>query len=414
MNLNYDKESIQLPDSWRTKSWVLLALGLLCILIGVGLCFMTPATKGDQSLAFKYWTHSYLANLIFILTFALGALFFILIQFLTRAGWSSSIRRIAEINMTTLPLIAILFVPILGFLYSGSDALYEWNAPPSEIHSSVIKTKAEFFLTKEFFTVRTLVYLALWIWMATWFFSLSRKQDESGDTELSLVRQKWSGPLVMIFALSVSFATFDWVMSIDADWYSTILGVYLFAASMMGHFALMIVLCMSLQKAGKIKTFVTVEHFHDMGKFLFGFVMFWSYIAFSQLLLYWYGNIPEETNWYRVRLTDGWAYLSFGLIFLHFAIPFLGLMSRHVRRHRAGLAFWAVWILFAHWLDITYLVMPNAGPVAFFPMLGHLLGGVGMFSILGAFFLVRASNVPLVAVRDPRLPEALTYTNPLL
>jgi hypothetical protein len=205
-------------------------------------------------------------------------------------------------------------------------------------------------------------------------------------------------------------------MSIDAGWYSTIFGVYVFAAGMMAFFATMILISMSLQRAGKMRTMITTEHYHDMGKFMFGFIMFWSYIAFSQLLLYWYANIPEETNWFRVRLNDGWQYLSYGLIPLHFAIPFLGTMSRHVRRHRAGLAFWAVWVLVAHWLDMTFLVLPNAGPfhLNLIPMLGHFLGGLGMASIFVGMFLIRASNVPLVAVRDPRLPEALTYSNPIL
>jgi len=218
----------------------------------------------------------------------------------------------------------------------------------------------------------------------------------------------------MIFALSASFAAFDWVMSIDADWYSTIFGVYLFAAGMMAFFATMILINAGLQKAGKLQKLVTVEHFHDMGKFMFGFIMFWSYIAFSQLLLYWYGNIPEETFWFAVRLKDGWQYLAYGLIPLHFAIPFLGTMSRHVRRHRSGLVFWAIWVLVVHWLDMTFLIMPNAGPFNLIPLAGHLLGGLGMLLIFFAFFLVRATNVPLVPMRDPRLPESLTYANPLL
>jgi hypothetical protein len=251
--------------------------------------------------------------------------------------------------------------------------------------------------------------------MALWYFSKSRQQDETGDVELSLARQKWAGPLIMIFSLTVTFAIFDWVMSIDADWYSTIFAVYVFAASMMAFFAMMVVINMTLQKAGKLKDLVTVEHYHDMGKFMFGFVMFWSYIAFSQLVLIWYANIPEETNWFRMRLEGGWAYYSYSLIFLHFAIPFLGLMSRHVRRNRTALYFWACWLLVVHWMDMTFLIMPNVpGGFSVIPMLGHLLGGAGMLFVFAALFIVRSSGVPLVAMRDPRLPEALTYTNPLL
>lgn len=414
MNLNYEKSSIELPDSWRSKKLVFAFVGLVSVVLGVVCFFAQPSASGDKGEAFKLLSHSYLANFIYILSFSLGALFFILIQFLTRAGWSTSIRRIAEIKMMMIPLTALLFIPIIVVLFRGSSVPYEWNGDAEK--NSVVAAKAAFYLTAPFFTVRTFVYFGLWSLIATWFFRMSRAQDESGDTELSSIRQKWAGPMVAIFALSVTFATFDWVMSIDADWYSTILGVYLFAASMMGFFAMMIIISMSLQSAGKTNKFITVEHFHDMGKFLFGFVMFWSYIAFSQLVLIWYANIPEETEWYRVRLLDNWWYISYGLIAIHFVIPFLFLMSRHIRRNRTMLFIGAVWVLVAHWVDMTYLIMPNAGPRAaeFFPMVGHFLVGVGMLFIFAALFILRASGVPLVAVRDPRLPEAMTYANPIL
>jgi hypothetical protein len=415
MSLQYDKDSIELPASWKNKSPILFAAGLVLLVSGAAFGLFTQgAEKPDGASAFRFVTHSYLANFMFVMTIALGALFFILVQYVARAGWSSSIRRLAELLMSTIPFLAVLFLPIIVLLYANSDALYEWNVREN-VHSSVILAKIDVgYLTKNYFTLRALLYFALWVFMGTWYYNLSRQQDESGDVELTLARQKWSGPFIMIFALSVSFAAFDWVMSIDADWFSTIFGVYLFAAGMMAFFATMILISMSLQHCGKLKSLITVDHYHDMGKFMFGFIMFWSYIAFSQLLLYWYGNIPEETNWFLVRLADGWQYLAYGLIPLHFAIPFLGTISRHVRRHRAGLAFWACWVIFVHWLDMTFLVMPNAGPANLVPLLGHFLGGLGMFAIFIAFFLVRASNVPLVAVRDPRLPEALTYTNPLL
>ena len=412
MNLNYDKSSIELPEAWRAKAPFFLTAGV--ILLGLGfLCAFGGSSNGeDNSLGFRYLCHSYLANFVYVFSFTLGALFFILVQFLTRAGWSTSIRRVAEILMMMIPYLALLFLPIIAMLFWGSSALYEWNG--KNIHSSVIASKASFYLSKEFFTLRTVVYFTYWILTANWFFRISRAQDESGDADLSLLRQKWAGPLIMLFSLSASFAAFDWLMSIDADWYSTIFGVYLFAGSMMSFFAVMIVINMLLQNAGKIQKMVTVEHFHDMGKFLFGFVMFWSYIAFSQLVLIWYANIPEETFWYQVRLDNGWMTFSYCIIPIHFIIPFLFLMSRHIRRNRIALTIGAVWLLFAHWYDMTFLVMPNAGPAQLVPLFGHLLGGFGMLSIFASMFIWRADGVPLVAMRDPRLPEAMSYTNPIL
>ncbi|MFY8202266.1 MAG: hypothetical protein ACOVLE_16435, partial [Pirellula staleyi] len=409
-----DLESIELPATWKSLKPIFFAAGLILLAGGAFLSLFARGAEGSTDSAFKFFMHSYLANFMFVMTIALGALFFILIQFVSRAGWSTSIRRIAELIMTTIPFLALMFIPIIAILFANYSAPYEWNVP-AEVHSSVVKAKIDIgYLTKEWFSIRAVSYFVLWIAMAFYFFGHSRKQDETGDIEHSLARQKWSGPCIMVFALSVSFAAFDWVMSIDADWFSTIFGVYVFAAGMMAFFATTILISMALQNAGKLNAFVNVEHFHDMGKFMFGFVMFWSYIAFSQLVLIWYANIPEETFWYDVRLKDNWQYLSYGLIAFHFAIPFLGLISRHVRRHRTGLLFWSIWILVAHWLDMTFLILPNAGPATTFPLIGHLFGGVGMLCIFAALFILRASGVPLVAMRDPRLPEAMKYANPIL
>jgi hypothetical protein len=413
MGLKYEKETIELPESWKLLALPAIAVGfvLLAVAFVIGLI-----ANGMGEAGMKFAAHSYLANFIFLFSFSIGALFFILIQFLTRAGWSTAIRRIAEIKMAMLPWSAAFFIPILGSVLLGQSFLYEWNVDPSTVHNSLIREKIEAgYLRKDYFAMRSFLYLGLLTVMALWLFSKSRAQDESGDVELSLVRQKWAGPMVMVFALTVSFLAFDWVMSIDADWFSTIFGVYLFAASMLGFFSMMVIINRLLQRAGKLKGLVSTEHYHDMGKFMFGFVMFWSYIAFSQLVLIWYANIPEETEWYRVRLTGGWNYYSYTLLAVHFAIPLLGLMSRHVRRHPAGLLFWACWLIFVHWMDMTYLVMPNVqGGFSFIGMFGHFVGGVGALAVFAGLFSLRATGVPLVAMRDPRLPESLTYSNPIL
>ena len=403
-----DETSIRLPESWRSKSTALLAVGAIGLLIG-GAMFLWGT---DQALASRYLVHSDLTNFIYCLSFGLGAIFFVMIHHLCRAGWSSSIRRVAELIASTIPWTAILFIPILLMVLSGSSMLYEWNQPKADLHGLTAEKTG--YLNASFFALRSAIYIGLLIWMTRWYFRRSTTQDESGSVDLTLQMQKWSGPMIMIYALLVSFLAFDWIMSIDADWYSTIFGVYLFAGSMFGFFALMICLLMALQDSGVLTRQVNTEHFHDMGKFLFGFTMFWSYIAFSQLLLYWYGNIPEETNWYRERLSGGWAALGYLLIPVHFVLPWLGLVSRHVRRHRFGLTFWAVWALVAHWLDMTYLILPNSGPVSTVVIIAHLLVGLGMFAILISFWLRQASQVSLLAVRDPRLEEALAYTNPLL
>ena len=388
------------------------SIGLILIACSGVICFVGAPSK---TLGLKYGLHSYLANFTYVISFGIGAMFFVLVSFLTRAGWSASIRRLAEIISMTIPWVALLFAPILLIVltHQGS-ALYEWNfANVADIKESIVQAKVGY-LNGPFFVVRAVICFVIWTLIVGYYYRLSRQQDESHDIELTVYRQKWSGLLMMVFSLTVSMAAFDWVMSIDADWFSTIFGVYLFSASMFGFFALMIISFMLLQRNGKLINEVNIEHYHDMGKFLFGFTMFWSYIAFSQFLLYWYGNIPEETAWFKDRLAGGWEYLSYGLIAVHFVIPFLGLLSRHVRRHRSGLFFFACWALVVHWLDMTFLVMPNAGPFSWTIMVAHILGGFGMFSLFVGFYLLRATDAPLVATGDPRLHEALSYANPLL
>ncbi len=398
---------ITLPASWKSKPALLVAIGAVCLLISVGWCYLTAGANARQD-GVKFFLHSYLTNYMYCLSFGLGALFFILIQYLCRAGWSASIRRLAEIMASTIPWMAILFIPILIMvLFTKSTSLYEWNTATPE---GLIKAKIGY-LNGPFFAIRTVVYFLVFIGAMNFVYSNSRKQDESGDASLTLKIQAWSGPWIMLYALAISFASFDWVMSVEPEWFSTIFGVIIFAGSMLGFFALMAVWGMSLQRSGKMTKYITVENYHDIAKFLFGFIMFWAYVSFSQFLLYWYGDIPEETAWYKVRMDNGWQYFGLFLIVCHFAIPFLGLLSRHVRRHRTGLFFWACWMLFAHWVDLSYLILPNTGPVNTGFLLGHLVGFVGMVSIFLAMLLLKASNVPLVAVRDPRVPEALSYHN---
>jgi hypothetical protein len=406
-----DSESIRLPQSWSGKTTLFFALGLA--LIGASaLVFLVSGTDVKRG-----FFHSYLANFMYCMSFGIAAMFFVLISFLTRAAWNASVRRWAEIISMTIPWMALLFIPILLLVVSGTGvSLYEWNQSAQglvEAHEPVVAEKLAY-LNGNFFAIRAIVILVGWSLIVSYYYRQSRKEDETGDVNLTIMRQWYSGPLVMFFALSVSCAAFDWIMSIDGDWYSTIFGVYIFAGGMFGFFGLMISSLTLLQRQGKMKDYVNTEHFHDLGKFQFGFTMFWSYIAFSQMMLIWYANIPEETAWFKNRVKDGWEYLSYASILLHFALPFLGMMSRHVRRHRGGAFFWACWALLAHWLDYTFLVMPNVGPATSTLLIAHVLCGLGMFLLFLGMVIKRATGVPLVALKDPRLPEGLAYANPLL
>jgi hypothetical protein len=198
-------------------------------------------------------------------------------------------------------------------------------------------------------------------------------------------------------------------------WFSTMFGVYVFAGSVLAAHCAIVVVTYLLQKRGAIKDEVTIEHYHDLGKYLFGFVTFWTYISFSQFLLIWYANIPEETTWFYARIQGEWEVMSYGLIFFHWLFPFLGLLSRHVRRRPTLVFAWAVYLLLVHFIDIYWIVMPEAG-VKFGGATGvmtSLLITGGMIALYagGILWFVRCNQVKILAVRDPRLPESLAFEN---
>lgn len=406
---NIPNDNITLPASWRAKAPVMVAVGAVCVLISLGLFYFIDTDRPE--LGFRAFFHSYLANFMYCLSFCLGALFFVMVQHLTRASWSAAIRRLAELLAVTIPWWSLLFLPILAMvMFTKSGALYAWNMGAGANLGEVVESKLVF-LNSGFFTIRTLIYFAVFSIAAWVYYGMSRKQDDTGDTQITLKLQRYAGPFIMLFALAINFAAFDWMMSTDAAWFSTIYGVYLFAASMLSFFAVMMLGCFLLQRNGRLEKLVTTEHYHDMAKFHFGFIVFWAYIAFSQFLLYWYGNIPEETLWYKERMMHGWEIVGLLLIAFHFAIPFLGTVSRHVRRNKNLMAGWAGFILVMHWVDFMFLIMPNVGPVSAMMVAGHLLCWLGMVSIFLALFLIRVGDTPLVAVKDPWLPESLAYHN---
>lgn len=216
---------------------------------------------------------------------------------------------------------------------------------------------------------------------------------------------------MMAFAVTVTFASFDWLMSLDPHWFSAVYGVYFFAGCVVGFLSLLILALVGLRGRGLLADVVTTEHFHDLGKLLFGFVFFWAYIAFSQYLLIWYGNIPEETTWYLVRQSSMWRWMSLALLFGHFIIPFFVLMPRRVKRHRVALACWAGLMLVMHGIDLYWLIMPqlSADRLPFSVLDLLCLAGFGLVYWEAAERL--AASSALIPVGDPRLSESLSFHN---
>ena len=387
--------------------WATVAFfaGLGAILISIGIGFV----MGDN---LKRFFFSYVQNYVFFTSLGLGALFFVMLQHLTRASWSVVVRRLAEIISGSLPFMALLALPIIVPMLMGNSELYYWLDPAIREHDPLVAHKVGY-LNLPFFIIRMVLYFAVWTWLSQLFLKASTRQDQSGDPKITLKLWRMSAPGIALFALTSTFFAFDLLMSLDPHWFSTIYGVYFFAGSMLGFFGLLVISSIWLQASGRLRQVITVEHYHDLGKLLFAFVFFWGYIAFSQYMLYWYANIPEETGWYLRRQTGEWTTFSWFFLAFHLLIPFAILLSRLLKRRKRLLVFWALWLLVAHWIDMYYLVMPEyapgSGDVPWHILdLTCLLGVGGMFA---AFCLWRAAGRSLVPLKDPMLADSLRFEN---
>jgi hypothetical protein len=393
--------SLWLPAS---HSWRRLPLiGLVMAVVGLG--GSLALGLGSDEARHQLW-HSWLVGALFALSIALGGLFFVLVHHATSAGWSVVVRRIAENTMATLPFLALLFVPLLF----GMHDLFHWSHAEAVAADHLLAHKQPY-LNVPFFLIRTAAYFAIWSGLALWFGRQSRLQDTTGDHELTRRMRRASPPGLLLFALTVTFFAFDWLMSLNPHWYSTIFGLYFFAGSVMAFFCFLGLAVIAGQRAGLLGDVVTPEHQHDIGKLLFGFVVFWVYMAFSQYLLIWYANLPEETGFFAERFTGSWRAASIALAVGHFAVPFFFLLPRAVKRNAKALAAASLWLLAVHLLDLYWLVMPNLHPAGMAPSLldaAALIGCCGVFLAAFGFVLKRQALVPL---RDPRLPESLTFEN---
>jgi hypothetical protein len=378
-----------------------LAVGLMAL---GGAAAFGLAHDGARRLLFAY-----LVSFAFWLSLALGALFFVLLQHLTRAGWSVAVRRLAEVTAATMPLLGLLGLVVVVPVALGRGDLYPWA--DSHAGADALAGGKAAYLNAPFFLGRYTLYFVIWSLLAAQQLRRSSRQDVSRQARETQRLEAASGAGMVLFAITTTFAAFDLLMSLVPTWCSTIFGVYYFAGSVVGFFAWIVLVTLLLQRTGRLAASVTTEHYHDLAKLLFAFVFFWAYIAFSQFMLIWYANLPEETAFFRPRMQGSWALASLVLILGHFALPFAGLLSRPAKRHRAWIGFWAAWLLVMHWFDLAWIVLPSLQPA------GLALGAVdglcfvglgGLFIAAAAFIARRRALMPL---GDPRLAESLLLEN---
>jgi hypothetical protein len=370
---------------------------LIAGLIGVVLCIF-GFVKSPESLL-----HSYLPAFMFILGLSLGSLGLLMLQHLTGGMWGIVIRRPLESATRALPLVFVLFAPI----FFGIRHLYgAWlNAPATG--EGKLSDFQQHYLTAEWFHIRALLYFAVWLLLMWIFNAWSRKQDEDRDNRALRRRLKMlAGPGIILYVFAMSFAAIDWVMSLSPHWASTIYGFLYVAGQLISSMSLMICVVVLLARAPVFAGLLKPRYLHDLGKLLLAFVMLWAYFSFSQLLIIWAGNAPEEISFYRSRLYGEWGYVSVILLVFHFFVPFFLLLSRDLKRNPSLLPKVALWMIFMRFVDIFWLTRPEFTPSAV-PSLWDLATALGLIGLWFFVFAWQLQRMPLLPLGDPKLGEVL-------
>jgi hypothetical protein len=373
--------------------------------------------------------YDYVIGWSFIFSICVGVFWLVLLHHLVRGRWATAVRRIAEAMTMAFPWVFAAGQEFVIPLVAGYDNLYYW-AHPDAARSPTLAHKLGW-LSPGFFAVRYVLYAVVFSAMAAYFARKSRQQDESGDPKLSESMRVASGPAMVVYSLLTCFAAFDILMSMAPRWYSTIYGVNFWGSACVAGFSALGLIVLGIQRTGRLTHSITPEHYHDIGKWMFAFTFFWAYTAFSQFMLQWYGNMPEETVWYKYRLFGEWQWVSIAILVGFWAFPFVFLMSRWTKRIVPSLVFFAVWQLVFHWLDLYWNVMPsydwtveahgNAREV-----LGPLTGSIAYhhvgfsplditvwLALIGVLLFGIGRNLRgnLIPVKDPTLGVSLAHEN---
>jgi hypothetical protein len=433
------------------SSWA----GAWKIVGGIGVAALAAAAYGYK-LDPERFAYSYLFGLFVPLSLALGALFFVMVLYITKASWGITVRRVAEMFMRPMPIFAVLVIPLVLMLPhlfpwlgakhadptvdASAEHAGEKASPAPESRGDESKEPAamrdlpyasakrmeaaeereehrivdhkRLYLDKRFFLFRLIAYLLVWAWLAQKYFRWSTDQDKTKAIENTASAQQFAPAGLVLFAVTITFFAFDWFLSLNATWYSTMFGVQVFSQMALFHMASLILMTLALRRSGILGTAVNTEHFHDMGKLLFGWIAFWSYVTFAQFFLTWYSNIPDEVAWFHQRWHDNggtWKNLSLALVLFHFFIPFWFLMSRNIKRRLPLLATGAVIMVIMHVLEVYWIVMPNFGPLA--PNFVDAACLIGLLCVYLSAVLRGMEDFSLVAVGDPRLERALEFEN---
>jgi hypothetical protein len=393
------------PEINRYGGRALIVGIVFSVLFVVGL-FMTHGVNGEVSGPAQFF-RSYLLGYVFWTGIAVGCLALLMLQHLTGGAWGMVIRRVLEAGTRTLPLMALLFIPFAIF---GLPHVYEWVHPTQfGAHGEaleIIKAK-QGYLNVPFFLLRTAIYFVIWLALMFFMNKWSLEQDRTAERRYRKAMARWSAPGLVLFVLTTTFASIDWVMSLDPEWFSTIFGLLFVAGWTLSAFSFVIAMMMVLATRKPLEGVVGPGHFHDLGKLLLAFVMLWSYFSFSQFLIIWSGNIPEETKWYLHRLKGGWGWVGIALVVLHFAFPFFMLLSRDLKRNARRLAVVAGVVLVMRFVDLMWLIVPEYYEGHLHISWMDIAAPLAIGGLWFAYFAYQLQQRPLLPINDPELGEAL-------
>lgn len=391
--------------SFYREAMVVGVLGAIALLIGV-------------VLAPEQFFRSYLFAFMFWLGIALGSLALLMVQHLSGGAWGIVTRRMLESAAATLPILGVLFIPIALSFFTHHQ-LYEWAGGGVGHEGAGLEGGAHDpiahkigYLNPTFFIIRAVIYFVIWSAMALLLNRWSTEQDRTGDPSLPTRMRILSGPGIVVYALTITFASVDWIMSLAPEWTSTIFGILTLGGQGLSAMSFMILMSAWLIKYEPFASVLKPRHFHDLGKLLMTFTMLWAYFAFSQLLIIYSGNLPEEITWYLDRMRGGWQYIAFALVVFQFSLPFALLLSRDLKRNANRLVFIASLALFMRLVDNFWMVEPqfhkaNMSSLGLSAILLDIAAPVAIGGIWLAAFAYRLSQRPLLPVNDPYLADGL-------
>jgi hypothetical protein len=415
-----DHHAVTVPAEERLDQAKATKLSNLLLIVG-GISLVLACLYGYFVDAHQF-AFSWLWAFMYGFTITIGSLFWVLLHHAVDADWTVVVRRVLENMAVQARVLIFLFIPILCVL----PILFQWwNVPPGVDHLLDHKSG---FLNHTFFYIRLVIIFGFMVTFSYLMRHFSTSQDKDGDVKYSLISRKFAYGGIPLVAITVTLAGVDWLMALNYHWFSTMWGVYIFAGSIQSAMAVLILISNTLVKKGYLKGVFSEEHNHIMGKLLLAFTIFWAYIGFSQYMLYYYANIPEETIFYAQRNLGGWQWISRGLFVCKFLIPFLLLLSQFTKRNPIRLCFAACWILFFHGVDLYWIIMPYLQVNEIYHAHGHyadlekfgyhvsfhwvsILALIAVISLIGSFFVRSLSRRNLFPVRDPRLYESVTLKN---